>query len=126
MDQTPVPVTIDTDQEDVAKMIARYDLLAIPVVDEDGRRVGIVTHDDATDAMEAETTEDFQKISIVLPFTQSLREAGIGVLYSRRIVWLALLVFGNLFRRRHRLFRRDDPGLCLAGVLPALADRQQR
>ncbi len=97
MDHAPVSVRLDTDQEDVAKTIARYDLLALPVVDADGRLAGIVTHDDAADAMQQETTEDFQKISTVLPFTQSLREAGIGVLYSKRIVWLALLVFGNLF-----------------------------
>ncbi len=97
MDKTQISVTLNTDREDVAKTIARYDLLALPVVDAEGRLMGIVTHDDATDAMQAETTEDFQKISTVLPFSQSLREAGISVLYSKRIVWLALLVFGNLF-----------------------------
>jgi magnesium transporter len=97
MDPAPVSVALDVDQEEVAHTIARHDLLALPVVDLDGRLVGIVTHDDASDALQAETTEDFQKISTVLPFTQSLREAGIGVLYSRRIVWLGLLVFGNLF-----------------------------
>ncbi|WP_099826577.1 magnesium transporter [Oceaniglobus indicus] len=97
MEPTPVSVMLDTDQEDVGKMIARYDLLAIPVLDAEGRLVGIVTHDDAADVMQAEATEDFQKISTVLPFKQSLREAGIGMLYSKRIVWLALLVFGNLF-----------------------------
>lgn len=97
MDHAPISVPVDMDQEGVARAIARYDVLALPVVDAEGRLLGIVTHDDAADAIEAETTEDFQKISTVLPFTQSLRKAGIGVLYSRRIVWLALLVFGNLF-----------------------------
>ncbi len=97
MDDAPISVSLDTDREVVAGMIARYDLLALPVVDAAGELVGIVTHDDAADAMQAEMTEDFQKISTVLPFTQSMREAGIGVLYSKRIVWLALLVFGNLF-----------------------------
>lgn len=97
MERTPVSVPVDTDQEDVGKIIARYDLLALPVVDDAGRLVGIVTHDDAADAMQEEATEDFQRISHVLPFKQTMREAGIGILYSRRIVWLALLVFGNLF-----------------------------
>ncbi|PVA09405.1 magnesium transporter [Pelagivirga sediminicola] len=97
MEPAPVSVTLETDQEDVAKLIARYDLLAIPVLDGAGRLVGIVTHDDAADVMQAEATEDFQKISTVLPFTQNMRQAGIGMLYSRRIVWLALLIFGNLF-----------------------------
>ncbi|SMX48786.1 magnesium transporter [Maliponia aquimaris] len=97
MDPAPISIAVDAGQEDAAKTIERYDLLALPVVDGAGRLVGIVTHDDAADAMRAETTQDFQKISTVLPFTQSLREAGIGVLYSKRIVWLALLVLGNLF-----------------------------
>lgn len=97
MHPTPDTVTTGTDQEDAARMIAHYDVLSLPVTDAQGRLVGVVTHDDATDAMQEETTEDFQKIATVLPFTQSLRAAGIGVLYSRRIVWLALLIFGNLF-----------------------------
>ncbi|MFC6643557.1 MULTISPECIES: magnesium transporter [Sulfitobacter] len=97
MEDDPVSVTIDTDQEKVAQRIAYYDLLAIPVVDGAGRLVGIVTHDDAADVMQAEATEDFKKISHILPFKQTMRQAGIGVLYSRRIIWLALLVIGNLF-----------------------------
>ncbi len=97
MDPAPISVSLDTDHEEVARIIARYDILALAVIDEAGRLVGIVTHDDATDALQAATTEDFQKISTVLPFAQSMRDAGIGMLYSRRIVWLALLVFGNLF-----------------------------
>lgn len=97
METDPVVVTLETDREDVAKIIARYDLLALPVTDASGVLLGIVTHDDAADAMQAEMTEDFQKISTVLPFSQNLREATIGTLYSKRIIWLALLVFGNLF-----------------------------
>ncbi|QYX58321.1 magnesium transporter [Roseovarius sp. SCSIO 43702] len=97
MEPAPVSVRPETDREDVARMIAHYDILALPVIDAEGRLVGIVTHDDAADAMQAETTEDFQKISTVLPFSQSLRDASVRVLYSRRIVWLALLVVGNLF-----------------------------
>lgn len=97
MDSTPVSVPVSASQEDAARMIAHYNFLALPVVDTEDRLVGIITHDDAADAMQAETTEDFQKISTVLPFTQSLREIGIGVLYSKRIFWLSLLIFGNLF-----------------------------
>jgi magnesium transporter len=97
MDRAPVSIALDADQEEAARMIARYDLLALPVVDAAGKLVGIVTHDDAADALQAETTEDFQRIATIRPFSQSVREAGLGVLYSKRIVWLALLVFGNLF-----------------------------
>ncbi len=97
MDSTPISVRVDSGQEEAARKIAHYNFLALPVLDSEGRLEGIITHDDATDAMQEETTEDFQKISTVLPFTQSLRDVGIRVLYSRRIFWLALLVFGNLF-----------------------------
>lgn len=97
MDAAPASVTLSMDQEKAARMIARYDILALPVIDAHGRLVGIVTHDDASDAMQEETTEDFHRLSTVMPFTETLREAGIRVLYSRRIVWLALLIFGNLF-----------------------------
>lgn len=97
MDSDPVSVRVDSGQEEAARKIAHYNFLALPVLGKDGKLEGIITHDDAADAMQAETTEDFQKISTVLPFNQSLREVGIGVLYSRRIFWLALLVFGNLF-----------------------------
>lgn len=97
MEADPVSVSLNASREDVALLIARYDLLALPVVDADGVLLGIVTHDDATDAMQAEMTEDFQKISTVLPFSQNMRQASIRLLYSKRIVWLALLVFGNLF-----------------------------
>jgi len=97
METDPVSVALDASRETVAQMIERYDLLAIPVVDAQGTLLGIVTHDDAADAMQAEMTEDFQKISTVLPFSQNMRQASIRLLYSRRIVWLALLVFGNLF-----------------------------
>ncbi len=97
METNPISVSLNADREDVANIITRYDLLALPVIDTDGVLLGIVTHDDAADAMQAEMTEDFQKISTVLPFSQSMRDASISVLYSKRIVWLALLVFGNLF-----------------------------
>lgn len=97
MNAAPISVALDDDQEDVARVIAHYDLLAVPVVDADGRLVGIVTHDDAADAMQEEMTEDFHKLATVAPFSQSVLKASVGVLYKKRIFWLALLVFGNLF-----------------------------
>lgn len=97
MERDHLAVALDEDQEDVVRKIARYDVLALPVVDTEGRLVGIVTHDDAYDAQQEETTEDFHKIGTVGRLTQGAREAGIGMLYRSRIVWLAVLVFGNLF-----------------------------
>ena len=97
MERDTLAVGVDEDQEEVARKIARYDVLALPVVDDDGRLVGIVTHDDALDALQEEATEDFHKIGTVGKITESIRDAGIGLLYRKRVVWLALLVFGNLF-----------------------------
>ncbi|UZE94551.1 magnesium transporter [Alkalimarinus alittae] len=97
MDQNPVKMSIDDAQEDVANTINRYDLTTIPIVDANNRLVGIVTHDDAADAMQQETTEDFHKAGTVEPLTQSVMKASMGLLYKKRVVWLSLLIFGNLF-----------------------------
>jgi magnesium transporter len=96
MERETLAVEVTDHREDVARKIARYDVLALPVVDGDGRLVGIVTHDDALDALQDEATEDFHRIGTVGKLTESVRDAGIGVLYRKRVVWLALLVFGNL------------------------------
>jgi magnesium transporter len=81
----------------VARQIARYDALALPVVDGEGRLVGIVTYDDAMDVAEAEATEDFHKVGTVTRLMTGVREAGVLALYRARIVWLVVLVFGNIF-----------------------------
>ncbi|MCC6006732.1 MAG: magnesium transporter, partial [Rhodobacteraceae bacterium] len=97
MDREPVFIGADAQQEEAARLIARYDLIALPVVDRDGRMVGIVTQDDAMDVAEEEVTEDIYKGSTVRAFEASVKDATIGVLYRARIYWLVLLVFGNIF-----------------------------
>ena len=83
---------------DAADRIREYDLLALPVVDGAGRLVGIVTYDDAMDVAEAEATEDFHKSGGTLgDLGSSFRAAPVGTLYRKRVVWLVVLVFGNLF-----------------------------
>ena len=85
------------DQEDIAKTIARYDLLALPITDDRGVLVGIVTHDDAIDITSIEVTEDIHKSAGVSTVVGNLKDASIGLLYRKRVFWLVLLVFGNLF-----------------------------
>ncbi len=97
MEKSPIRARLEDKREKVAQKIARYDLLALPVVDSERRLVGIVTHDDAADAMQQENTQDFHKIGTVGSLTQSVRDASIRVLFTKRIGWLALLIFGNLF-----------------------------
>ncbi len=97
MEQRTYAVRIDDDQEAAAQQLARYDVVALPVVDEADRLVGIITHDDAMDVLTAEATEDFHKASTVGALPVNVRDASISLLYRKRIVWLVLLVFGNIF-----------------------------
>lgn len=90
-------IRADHHQEEAAKRVARYDLLALPVIDDRHRLVGIITHDDALDVLERETTRSFHKSATVTPILDHVRDASVGLLYRRRIVWLIALVFGNLF-----------------------------
>ncbi len=90
-------VRMDQGQKEAADQIARYDLLALPVVDAQHRLVGIITHDDALDVLERENTAAFHRSGIVSPILGHVHDASIGLLYRRRIVWLIALVFGNLF-----------------------------
>jgi magnesium transporter len=88
---------VEEDQQEVARMIAKYDLLALPIVNGGDKLVGIVTHDDALDVTEQEATEDFHKSATVGTLPMSLKDAGFSILYRKRIFWLVLLVFGNIF-----------------------------
>jgi magnesium transporter len=98
MAPNPVTVFVDADQRDAANKIARYDFIALPVIDRENRIVGIVTSDDAMDVAEAEATEDFHKAGGTLgSLTVSMKEATVGLLYRQRVYWLVLLVFANLF-----------------------------
>ncbi|WP_201582818.1 magnesium transporter [Psychrobacter jeotgali] len=91
-----VTCNVNDDQEDVAKVVARYDLIALPIVDDRGALVGIVTHDDAMDVASDEATDDFHKSGGVTTMVGRLKDVSIRVLYRKRVFWLVLLVFGNL------------------------------
>jgi magnesium transporter len=90
-------VCTSTQQEDVARLIREHDLLALPVLDDHGRLVGIVTCDDALDVVVEEATEDFHKGALIANHVGNLRDATVSLLYRKRVLWLVLLVFGNLF-----------------------------
>lgn len=92
-----IKISVDVDQEEVARMVARYDLLAIPVVDGEQRLVGIVTHDDALDVVESEATEDIHKGMSIGQLEDGVSRVPLWSLYRKRVIWLVLLVFGNLF-----------------------------
>lgn len=87
---------VHQNQEDVAKTIARYDLIALPIIDNNGALVGIVTHDDAMDVASDEATDDFHKSGGVSSLVSSFKDTSIKILYRKRVFWLVFLVFGNL------------------------------
>jgi len=90
-----VSVHTDDDQEEVARQIGKYDLLAIPVVDREDRLVGIITHDDVMDIMEEETTEDIYRLGAVPVQEQSYFKAHMITVAARRVGWLLVLLLTN-------------------------------
>ncbi|MCA8864225.1 MULTISPECIES: magnesium transporter [unclassified Halomonas] len=92
-----ISTRVDDAQEDVARIVAKYDLLALPVIDGDDRMVGIVTHDDAMDVAESEATEDFHKGMSIGQLEDGVSRVRLWSLYRKRVTWLVLLVFANLF-----------------------------
>jgi len=97
MNTDPVSIHADEPQEEAARMISRYDLLALPVINGGDKLVGIVTYDDAMDVAEEEATEDIHKSATVGKLVTSLRTASPVSLYRSRVSWLVVLVFANIF-----------------------------
>lgn len=81
-----------TDQEEVARMFSKYDFSAMPVVDNEGRLVGIITIDDVVDIMEEEATEDIEKMAAILPTDKPYMRTSTFETWKKRIPWLLLLM----------------------------------
>ena len=96
MDPDYISVTTTDDQELVANLFGRYDLLSLPVTDHENRLVGIITVDDIIDVIEEETTEDFQKMSALIPSEKPYLKTGVFALAKNRIVWLMVLLFSGM------------------------------
>ncbi|CAM3659805.1 magnesium transporter [Rheinheimera salexigens] len=97
MNHVPIFASVDTPQEEIASLISKYDLLALPILNKNNQMVGIVTYDDAMDVVAEEATEDFHKTSTIGKLEISVKDAGILLLYRKRVFWLVILVFGNIF-----------------------------
>jgi magnesium transporter len=91
MQRDPISVRIEEPREKVVEKLARFDFIAIPVVDERHRLVGIVTHDDVLDAVRQEATDDAQRIGAIQPLGESYLEAALVSMTWKRGVWLAIL-----------------------------------
>ena len=91
MDSQVVAVTAGTDQEECARLISKYNLLALPVITENRKLIGVITVDDVIDVLEDETTEDFQRLGGAEPLDQAYLNTGTWTIAKKRIGWLLLL-----------------------------------
>ncbi len=112
-----ISVTTLEDKEDVAKKFAKYDLLAIPVVDSENRLVGIVTFDDAIDVIEEEATEDMEKMAAITPTDKPYLKTGVFETWRARIPWLLLLMVSAAFTGG--IIQRFETALAAQVVLTA-------
>ena len=99
MNPNIVSVAVDADQEEVARLVSKYDLLAIPVVDRSHCIAGIITVDDAIDVVEEEATEDVQKLGAVEPLDSSYLSTPLWQLIRARAPWLIVLFIAVLVTR---------------------------
>lgn len=97
MREDVVNVRADQDQEDVARQLAKYDFLAMPVVDDQSRIIGIITHDDVLDVLDEEATEDALHMAAVGNIEESYLEAPFPTVWRKRAMWLSCLFVAELF-----------------------------
>ncbi len=97
METNVVSVNTHTDQEEVVQTLSKYDLLALPVVDNENRMVGIVTFDDALDVMEEEVSEDIAIMGGVTPSDKTYLRSSPFELFTHRVPWLMLLMISATF-----------------------------
>lgn len=97
MEGNVISVTTLADQEQVAQMFSNYNFLALPVVDNENRLVGIVTIDDAIDVIQEEATEDIEKMAAVLPSDKPYMKTSVFGLYKKRAPWLLILMLSATF-----------------------------
>lgn len=124
MRRDPPFVRAEDPAAEAARAIAKYDLPAIPVVNGGEMMVGIITADDAMDVAEEEATEDFHKAGGSASLGVSVREATISLLYRKRIAWLVVLVFANVFSGAGIAFFEEviAANVALVFFLPLLID----
>lgn len=97
MNKNVISINTMTDQEEAARMCQKYDFTAMPVVDNEGRMVGIITIDDVIDILQEEATEDIEKMAAILPSDKPYFKTGIFETFKNRIPWLLFLMISATF-----------------------------
>lgn len=124
MDGEFVCLHANDDQEEAYKIIKKYDLNVLPVIDNEGILIGIVTVDDILDVLEEETTEDFEKSSAIVPVEEKYYTASVFRLYTKRIGWLMILLLTDFFSSTIIAHYQDalKAVIALAFFIPILID----
>ncbi len=97
MEDNIISAHTHADKEEVSQLLSKYDLLAIPIVDNENRINGIVTIDDAIDVIQEEASEDISKMAAISPMTKPYLQTNVFRLFSSRIPWLLLLLLSATF-----------------------------
>lgn len=127
MDTNVISVQTTDDQELVADTVRKYDLMSIPVVDQEQRLVGIITVDDIVDVIEEENTEDFEKMAALLPSDDTYLKTSSFKLALNRIPWLLLLMVSAMFTGLiisdyENLLNSSVVGIALTACIPMMMD----
>jgi len=122
MDRDVVSVTVDADQEECARLMSRYDLISLPVTDNEGRIVGVITVDDLVDVIEDEATEDIQRLGGAEPLGAPYLDVSPLVVARKRVLWLLMLfVTETLTGTVLRMFEAElQSAVALAFFVPLL------
>ena len=124
MNRNVIHVSTTTDQEEAARLFDKYNLTALPVVDNEGRLVGMITVDDAIDTMREETSEDFEKMAALNPKEEDYFHTSIMEHVRNRLPWLLILMFSSiatgLVIEKYELAFQAMPAL--VALMPMLSD----
>ena len=127
MDVNPISVKTLDDQEKVAETVREYDLMTMPVVDNENRLVGIITADDVMDVIEEENTEDFEKMAALTPSEEEYLKTSPWQLAKNRLPWLLIMatvaIFtGMIITNYEDLLSASAMGIVLTACIPMLMD----
>ena len=124
METNVISVATLEDREEVANKLNKYNFLALPVVDNENRLVGIVTFDDAIDVLKEEATEDIEIMAALVPSDKPYLKTGVFETWLKRIPWLLLLMISATFTGQIILSFENQLAACavLTAFIPMLMD----
>ncbi|MCQ2549523.1 MAG: magnesium transporter [Lachnospiraceae bacterium] len=124
MHENVISINTMMDQEEVARQFQKYDFIAMPVVDNENRLVGIITVDDIVDILQEEATEDIEKMAAIVPSDKPYMKTGIFETYKKRIPWLLLLMISATFTGSIITSFEDALSVCviLTAYIPMIMD----